>query len=88
MRATAAALVGLGFGTPARWAGGSELRAAGAALAVGAALARAIAAAVGEAFGIAGAGVAAGAVARTTGAGSLGKDAPSAHSWEPAKARQ
>ena len=74
VRATAAAvLVGLGFGTPVRCAGGSELRAAGAALAVGAALARAIAAAVGGAFGTGGAGVAARAVARTSGAGGFGR---------------
>ena len=68
-----AALVGLGFGTPARSAGASEARAAGAALAVGAAVARATAAAVGDALGSAGAGVAALALARTIGAGGFGE---------------
>jgi hypothetical protein len=68
VRATAAGLVALGLGTPARGAGGAETRAAGAVL--GAALARATAAAeVGDARGTAGAGVAACALGRTTGAG-------------------
>lgn len=68
VRATAdAVLVGLGFGTPGRFAGATDARTAGAALALGAAVARATAAAVGEAFGNAGAGVAARALARTSG---------------------
>jgi hypothetical protein len=65
-------LVGLGFGTPERWAGASEARAAGAVVARGAGLARATAAAVGEAWGTAGAGVAGRTVARTIGAGGFG----------------
>lgn len=74
VRATAAAVVvGLGLGTPGRCAGTAEARTAGAAEALGAGLARAGAAAVGEAFGIAGAGVAAATVARTTGAGGFGE---------------
>src|ERR1700729_2618194 len=72
VRATDVVLVGLGFGTPVRGAGGSEARATGAAVACGAALARAIAADVGEARGRAGAGVAARAVGRSTGAGGFG----------------
>lgn len=68
----AAARVGLGLGTPARWAGATEARAAGAALALGAGLARAMAAAVGEAFGNAGAGVTTLVLGLTTGAGGLG----------------
>src|SRR5581483_7951640 len=71
VRATAAVLVGLGFGTPARSAGGAETRAAGAGLALGATVARATAAAVGDALGTAGAGVGR-VVARATGCGGLG----------------
>jgi hypothetical protein len=70
---TAAARVGLGFGTPACSAGGTDARAAGAALALGAGLARATAAALGVAFGTAGAGVTAFALGLTTGAGGLGE---------------
>ena len=73
VRETAAVLVGLGFGTPDRAAGGSEAFAAAAGLALGAALARAIAAAVGEARGSAGAGVAGWTVARVFGAGGFGE---------------
>lgn len=72
VRATAAALVALGLGTPARGAGGSEAWAAGAALAWGAAVALATAADVGDARGNAGAGVIARAVGRTIGAGGFG----------------
>lgn len=70
VRATAAAvLVGLGFGTPERFAGATEACAAGAAVALGAAVARATAAAVGDALGSAGEGVAGRALVRTIGAG-------------------
>lgn len=71
--ATAAGLVGLGFGTPGRCAGGTEARTAGAALALGTAVARATAAEVGDALGTAGAGVAGRGVARTAGVGGLGE---------------
>ena len=74
VRATAAAVVvGLGLGTPECCAGAVEARTAGAAEALGAGLARAGAAAVGDAFGTIGAGVAATAVARATGAGGFGE---------------
>lgn len=71
MRATTAVLVGLGFGTPARSAGGAEARAAGAGLALGATVARETAAAVGDALGTAGAGDGR-VVARATGCGGFG----------------
>lgn len=74
VRATAAAVVvGLGLGTPVRCAGAADARTAGAVDALGAGVARAGAAAVGEAFGTAGAGVAAATVARTMGAGGFGE---------------
>lgn len=74
VRATAAAvLVGLGFGTPERLAGASEARATGAAVALGAAVDGVTAAAVGDAFGWTGTGVAACALACTTGAAGFGE---------------
>ncbi len=74
VRATAAAvLVGLGLGTPVRFAGASEARTAGAAVAFGAEVARATAAVVGDAWGTAGAGVAARGLARTIGGAGFGE---------------
>ncbi len=73
---TAAALVGLGLGTPDFGAGGSEAWAAGPARRLGAELAwTATAAAVGEALGATGAGVAGLAVGAAVGAGGFGEGA-------------
>lgn len=73
---TAAALVGLGLGTPDRGAGGSDACAAGAGEAIGAELAwTATAAAVGDALGATGAGVAGFEVGAAVGAGGFGDGA-------------